>query len=230
VSEDSQKTIEAMASAGMHFGSLRSRRHPSVGSYIFGSKGRVEIVDLEKSLADINKAKVFIKGLASLGQQVLLVGNKNEAKGIIREMAESHNLPYVALRWIGGTLTNFDHIRKRVDRLLELRKQGTRGDLMKYTKRERAKITQEVKDLERYFTGIVNMSRLPGALFVVDPKKEKTSLAEAKALGIPVIALANTDCDVSKIDYPIVGNDKTTASISLVVQSLLNSYKEGVPV
>ena len=225
---DTQK-IQDMLGAGVHFGHNRARRHPSAKPYIFANKNGTDIFDLTKIEEMIMKAETFLAECGKEKKTILFVGVKPEAKAITKEVAIALSMPYVTNRWIGGTLTNFDHIRKRVDRLLELRKQGTRGDLMKYTKRERAKITQEVKDLERYFTGIVNMSRLPGALFVVDPKKEKTSLAEAKALGIPVIVLANTDCDVSKIDYPIVGNDKTTASISLVVQSLLNSYKEGVP-
>jgi len=168
-----------------------------------------------------------LRNLAKGGKPLLLVGNKNEAREVVKDIAEAAGLPYVALRWIGGTLTNSDQIKKRVDRLIELRTQGSKGDLMKYTKRERAKIAHEVKDLERYFTGIIDMKQAPGALLVIDPRKEEIALAEARKLGIPVVALANTDCDISGIAYPVVGNDKTLSSISFVLKVLVQAYKEG---
>ncbi len=224
---DLQKVIETMSVAGLHFGALRSRRHPSTSSYVFGAKGQVEIIDLEKSLAGLEKAKEFLRGLAKQQRPLLIVGNKNEARDTVRQMAEAADIPYVALRWIGGTLTNSEQIKKRVDKLIDLRTQGSRGDLMKYTKRERAKIAHEVKDLERYFTGIINMKSAPGALLVIDPKKEEIAIAEAKKLGIPVVALANTDCDISGIAYPVVGNDKTLSSIAFILKVLIQAYKEG---
>jgi small subunit ribosomal protein S2 len=227
---DLQKVIETMSVAGLHFGALRSRRHPSTSPYVFGAKGQVEIIDLEKSLVGLEKAKEFLRGLPKGGRPLLIVGNKNEARDIVREMSEAADIPYVALRWIGGTLTNSEQIKKRVDKLIELRNQGTRGDLMKYTKRERAKIAHEVKDLERYFTGIINMKSAPGALLVIDPKKEEIAIAEARKLGIPVVALANTDCDISGIAYPVVGNDKTLSSISFILKVLIQAYKEGAVV
>jgi small subunit ribosomal protein S2 len=225
---DTQKVIETMSATGVHFGALRSRRHPSTSPYVFGAKGQVEIIDLEKSLVAMEKAKEFLRTLAKERKPLLIVGNKNEARQAVKDIAESANLPYVALRWIGGTLTNAEQIKKRVDRLVELRNHGTRGDLMKYTKRERAKIAHEVKDLERYFTGIIDMKQAPGALLVIDPKKEEIAIAEARKVNIPVVALANTDCDISGISYPIVGNDKTLSSISFVLRVLVQAYKEGL--
>lgn len=228
MTDDLQKIIEPMSVAGMHFGSFRSRRHPSTSSYIFDSKGQVEIINLEKSLLGLNRAKDFMRSLAEGRRLVLLVGNKNEARTAICDIAESADLPFVNFRWIGGTLTNYEQIKKRVDRLLELREQDFRGELVKFTKQERAKIAKEARDLERYFNGIVGMKQLPAALLIIDPKKEEIAVAEAAIVGIPVIALANTDCDISKIAYPIVGNDKTLSSITFVLRALIGAYKESL--
>lgn len=226
MAEEEQKIIEAMSVAGLHFGALRSRRHPSTSQYVFGMKGQVEMVDLEKTLVGLETAKEFARTLAKAGKQILLVGNKNEAREVTMEVAQSVHLPYVALRWMGGTLTNFDQIKKRVDLLIERRSQGASGDLNKYTKRERGRIAQEVKDLERFFTGLLEMKQLPGALIVIDSKKEEIAVAEAIKMRIPVIALCNTDSDVSAVTYPIVGNDKAVPSIRFVLEALATAYKE----
>lgn len=219
------RNMEEMASAGVHFGAPRSRRHPSTKSGVFGTKNDIEIVDLEKTQVSLEKAREFVAKLRKDGKIILLVGNKSEAREAVRHAATRMNLPYVALRWIGGTLTNFDEIRKRLDRLSDLRTKGASGDLSKYTKKERARISHEVKDLERFFSGISEMKEIPSALFVIDSDKEHTAVTEARKMHIPVISLSGTDCDIGSIEYPIIGNDKAIASIRFIVDIVLSAYK-----
>jgi len=228
MTEDKTKTdglLEAMENSGVHFGAPRSRRHPSTKGFVFGTKNDIEIIDLEKTQVSLEKAKDFVTGLGKEGKILLLVGNKSEAREAIKSVAEKMGLPYVALRWIGGTLTNFDEIRKRLDRLADLKGKAASGDLSKYTKKERAKVAHEVKDLERFFSGITELKQLPSALLVVDSDKENIAVTEAKKINIPVISLSSTDCDISNIDYPVVGNDKSVASIKLLIGEIVNAYR-----
>ncbi len=224
---DNQATIDAMAKQGFHFGALRSKRHPSTKSFVFGSKGKVEMVDLEKSLDALERALVFIRNVSREGKQILFVGSKTEARDEIKHIADSIHQPYVNLRWIGGTLTNSDEIKKRIDRYLDLSDQEVKGELSKYTKKERLLLGREMLDLERLFGGILEMKVMPGALFVVDSKKEFIAVAEARRMHIPVIALAGTDCDIDVVDYPIVGNDKSAPTIAHVLSRVAAAYKEG---
>lgn len=213
-----------MGAAGIHFGSQRARRHPSTASFVFTTKGDIEIVNLEKTIEAIQKAKDFLQTLGKEGKKVLLVGNKSEARDAIIKAATMAKLPYVAERWIGGTLTNFEEIRKRVNRMVELGEKGT-AQSHKYTKRERAKIAHEIKDLERYFRGIVDMTELPKAMLVIDSDKEAIAVTEANKIGIPVISLSSTDCNVNNIKYPIIGNDKSQTSIKYVLDELIKAYR-----
>lgn len=214
-----------MAAAGVHFGAPRSRRHPSTKAGVFGTKGNIEIIDLEKTATSLEKAQEFVAKLRKEGKIILLVGNKSEARDVIKHAATRMSLPYVNLRWIGGTITNFDEIRKRLDKLSDLRSKGASGDLSKYTKKERAKINHEIKDLERFFSGISEMKEIPSALFVIDSDKESTAVTEAHKMRIPVVALSSTDCDINGIEYPIVGNDKAIASIRFIVDAVMSAYK-----
>jgi len=223
VIEDKQ-ILEAMAKAGVHFGVPRSRRHPSTKSFVFGTKNDIEIIDLEKTFESLKKAQEFVTELGRLGKKILMVGNKSEAREIIKVAAERSGQPYVNLRWIGGTLTNFDQIRKRIDRLATLKEEGKTGGLEKYTKRERGHLSHEVKNLERFFSGIVNMVALPDAMIVVDSSKEEIAVVEAHKLHIPVIALCNSDCDIRLVEYPIVGNDKSAPGIKLIIEELMKAY------
>ena len=219
--------IEEMFKAGLQYGSHRARRHPSVRDFVYGVKNNSEIIDLEKTYGLINDAKSFVEELGRSGKQILLVANKNEAKKIIKDAAEKMEMPYVAQRWIGGTLTNFTEIRKRADRLIELKEKEEKGELGIYTKRERTILAREAGDLERIFGGIVDMKSLPAAVFVVDSGKEEIAVAEARKLSIPVVALGSTDCDIRIIDKPIVGNDSAVASIGYVVNQITEAYLEG---
>lgn len=218
--------LETLFSLGAHFGYSKSKRHPSVKDFIFGSKNKIDIIDLEKTVASLDDAIAFVVSLAKEGKQILFVGNKYEARKVVAEASESLDMPYYAERWIGGTLTNFSEIRKRIARLEDLSSKKETGGLDVYTKKERLLIDKELHDLNRRFGGIVSMKRPPAALFVVDSKEEAIAVDEAKQMGIPVIGLCASDCDLSVIDYPIVANDSSMDSIKFVVDKIASAYKQ----
>ncbi len=218
--------IDSMFKAGAHFAFSKTRRHPTITPYIFGVKNKVEIFDLEKTSELLNKAKDFIISLAKENKTILFVGGKSEARNSIKNSALSINMPYVDGRWIGGTLTNFVQIRKRVEKLERLNSEKEKGELSKYTKKERLLIDREIANLERFFSGVVSMKELPKALFIVDPKKEKTAVKEARDMGIPVIALLGSDCNLKDVDYPIIGNDSSQMSINFFTQIISKTYFE----
>ncbi len=219
--------IDSMFNAGAHFAFSRSRRHPTVSPYIFGVKNKVEIFDLEKTESLLGIAKDFIKSMAKEGKVILLVGGKSEARNAVKNGAMSINMPFVDGRWIGGTLTNFGQIRKRVEKMEKLVSEKEKGELSKYTKKERLLIDREIANLERFFSGIVSMKELPKALFVIDSKKEKNAVKEAQDMGIPVIALTGSDCNLKEVTYPIVGNDASQTSIQFFVNEITKAYSEG---
>jgi small subunit ribosomal protein S2 len=220
-------TIEAMFKAGSHFGLGRSRRNATIVPFIFGTKNNTDIFDLEKTALVLEKALAYVKQLGSEGKTILFVGGKKEACMTVKNAAQSLNLPYVDGRWIGGTLTNFPQVKKRIDRFEKLVSDKEKGELAKYTKRERMLIGKEVEKLERMFFGIVSLKKMPDAMFVIDPKREHNAIAEAASMKIPVIALANSDCDISDITYPIVGNDGSKLSIHYFIDEIGKAYKEG---
>jgi small subunit ribosomal protein S2 len=219
--------IEAMFKAGAHFGYSKSRRHPSTASYVFGVKNKTEIIDLEKTSELLNKAIEFVTSLAKDNKKILFIGGKSEAKNAIKNGAMIIDMPYVSGRWIGGTLTNAPEIKKRVARFEDLTSQKEKGELSKYTKKERLLIDRLIVNLEEMFGGVIGMKESPKALFVIDPKKEIIAVTEAKKMGIPVIALLNTDCNIKDIDYPIIANDSSVSSISFFVDSIVKAYKAG---
>jgi small subunit ribosomal protein S2 len=228
--EDTKKVnnarIDEMFKAGAHFGYSKTRRHPSVSQYIFGVKNRVEIIDLEKTEELLEKALTFISTLAKEGKQVLFVGGKNEARGALKIAAESVGMPFVDGRWIGGTLTNFSEIKKRLAKLEDLTKQKEKGELTKYTKKERLMIDREIANLERFFSGISSMKDLPKAMVVIDSKKELIAVAEAQKMNVPVIALCGTDCDISGLTYPIVANDASISSVTFFANEIAKAYNK----
>lgn len=219
--------VDAMFKVGAHYGFIKSRRHPTIKPFIFGVKNRVEIFDLEQSAQQLETAIEFVKSVASSGRQILFMGSKSEARQAIKEAADRIAQPYVASRWIGGTFTNFDVIRKRVEKLLDLTSKKEKNELSKYTKKERLMIDRDITRLNDLFGGITSMNHLPAALFVIDPKKEHIAVAEAIAKRIPVIALAGSDCDVSNITYPIVANDASVDSIAFVADHISAAFAEG---
>ena len=215
--------VKALFEAGAHFGFRRTRRHPTIKGFLFGTKAGSDIFDIEKTAERLDKAKEFATTITKTGKKILFVGGKNEAQKIVREAAEKLDMPFVASRWIGGTLTNFSEIRKRTSRLERLRTDKTKGNLEKYTKKERLMIDREIEDLESMFGGISAVTELPAALFVVDPNHESKAIAEAVMKNIPIIALASSDCDIANVAYPIPANDATQKSIQYIVDQIVSA-------
>jgi|TARA_Y100000310_G_scaffold63585_1_gene59052 small subunit ribosomal protein S2 len=227
--KDKNKQIERMFHAGAHFGYSKSRRHPSVSEFIFGTKNRVEILDLEKTNELLQEAKAFVEKLGQEKKTLLFVGSKNEGRDVIKNTAISLDMPYVSGRWIGGTITNFPQIKKRIERLEELSEQREKGELSKYTKKERLLIDREIEKLETNFLGLLPIKeKLPDALFVVDVKHENIAVTEARKAGIPVVSVSNSDCDMTGVNYPIVANDATLGSIKFFTDEIAEAYREGL--
>lgn len=221
--------IDRMFAVGAHYGYSRSRRHPSVKPYIFGAKNWVEIIDLEKTNDLLADASDFAKKLGMEGKKILFVGSKNEAKAAIEEGADSIDMPYVTGRWIGGTITNFSEIKKRINKMKDLSSKREKGEFdKKYTKKEQLMLDREIENLKTNFFGIKSLTEIPSALFVIDIKAEDIAIREAKQKGLPVIGLLNSDSNLTNIDYPIVANDATRASIKFFVDEIVKAYKEGV--
>ena len=219
--------IEAMFGVGAHYGYSKSRRHPSVKPFIYGAKNKVEIFNLEKTSKSLEEAVQFVQSLGEQNKQILFVSGKEEIRNVIKEAADSIEAPYVAGRWIGGSLTNFSEIRKRVQKLLGLEEKKEKGELTKYTKKERLLIDRDIIDLESKFGGLVGMKELPSALFVVDSKQEILAVTEAGVMNIPVVSLSSSDCNLDTIEHPIPGNDSSISSIKFFVSKMVEAYKEG---
>lgn len=220
-------TVESMFQAGSHYGYSKSRRHPSMTPYIFATKNGVDIINIEKSYELLEKALEAVHKYASTGKSVLFVGTKAEAKQQITETALALNMPYVSERWVGGSLTNFLEIKKRITKLLELRDQKEKGGLEKYTKKERLLIDREMEDMTKNFQGLTGITKTPDVMFVIDPKKEHIAVTEAHKMNIPVIAVMNTDCNLKQVEHGIVANDASVLSISFFLQSVKNAYSKG---
>lgn len=225
MSEDNTLAKE-LFTVGAHFGYSRTRRHPSTAKHIFATKNKVDIIDIEQTTAHLQKAEGFLRSLAGRGKTVIFVGTKPEAKEATRAAAESLDMPFVVSRWVGGILTNFPEIKKRINRLEELRTARSSGDLQKkYTKKEQLLISREITKMEEYFSGLVSLKGLPDALLIVDPKKEINAVREANRLGIPTVAIMSTDCDINEVTYPILANDASRASIEFIVKRLADALR-----
>ena len=220
--------IQALFQVGAHYGFSRSRRHATMKQYVFGTKNKTDILDLTKTAPLLEKALEFVGGLGAHAKRVLIVGGKPEMQDLIRKAAEELSMPYVAGRWLGGTLTNFSEIKKRIKRMVELTGEREAGTLAKkYTKKERLMIDREIARLEERFTGLLSMEKLPDALVVIDTRKEAIPVAEALMLGIPVIGVMNSDCDLSTVKYPVVGNDSSRESVKFFLGQLVEAYRKG---
>jgi small subunit ribosomal protein S2 len=223
-----QTLIDRLFEAGAHFGFSKSRRHPTVVPYLYGSKHGTDIFDLEKTSDLLSNAKAILEEAGRTGKTVLFVGTKDEASRIVREHAEAAGMPYVTNRWIGGMLTNFSEIRKRINRLLELTAQGESGELeRKYTKKERVMIGRELDKLNFNFGGIATIERAPHLMLIVDPRHDEIAVNEANDLKIPTIGVTSSDGNISKVTYPVIANDALQASISLVLGELVEALKKG---
>ncbi|MCK5023489.1 MAG: 30S ribosomal protein S2 [Candidatus Aenigmarchaeota archaeon] len=223
-----EELIDEMFSAGVHYGYSRSKRHPSMKKAIYGVKSNMEIIDLEKTVQALATAEEFVTGLAKEGKKILFVGSKNQIRDVTETQAQRIDMPFVKNRWIGGTLTNFSEIKKRILRLKDLTEKKEKGELSMYTKKERLMIDREIEKLEKNFGGVVSITDVfPAAMFVVDSKSEEIAVNEAVSVGIPVIAITNSDCDISNVTYPIPANDSVRASVEFLTRHIVDAYKKG---
>lgn len=226
---NNKESIDLMYTAGAHYGVPKARRHPTTGAYVFGQKQKIDIFDLEKTDAMLEVAKDFARTLGQKRKTLLFVGGKPESQRYVKAEALRVGAPYSIGRWIGGTLTNFSEIRKRIIRLEKLTADRASGALAKHTKLERLLIDRDIEKLETMYAGLIVLGdKIPDALFIVDSKREMIAVREAKTKNLPVIALANSDCDLSLIDYPIPANDAASKSISYFVSEIATAYEEGL--
>ncbi len=223
-------SIEKLLEAGAHFGHLTRRWNPKMQQFIFSERNGIHIIDLRKTQVLIDIAREVIYDIASKGKIVLFVGTKSQSKATIEEQAKSCSMNFVSERWLGGMLTNFQTIRKSIKRLSAIDKMEVDGTFEKITKKERLMLGRERERLRKFFGGIEDMTRLPGALFVVDIKKEHLAIKEAKILGIPVIAIVDTNADPELVDYPIPANDDSIRTVELVTKILAEAINEGTQI
>ena len=220
-------SMKQLLEAGVHFGHQTRRWNPKMAEYIFTERNGIYIIDLQKTVKKLDEAYNFVRGLAENGENVLFVGTKKQASDSIKEEAVRAGAYYVNARWLGGMLTNFKTIQRRIGRLDQLHKMQEDGTFNLLPKKEVVKLELEIEKLEKYLGGIKEMKKLPGALFIVDPKKEKIAVSEAKKLGIPVVAIVDTNCDPDDADYVIPGNDDAIRAVKLIAGAMADAIIEG---
>lgn len=220
--------VDRLFETGAHFAQVKSRRHPTMKKFVLGTKSKVEIFDLAKTDEQLLAAKQAVAALARDGKTILFVGSKREASAVVREAADRINQPHVTGRWLGGTISNFTEIKKRIDRLADLTAKRESGELAKtHTKLERVFIDREVARLEYRLGGIREMNKRPDAMVIVDTKVEAHATREARRAGIPIIGIISSDCDVKESAFPIIVNDASRATLTLVLGELAAAYEEG---
>ena len=219
--------MKQLLEAGVHFGHQTRRWNPKMAEYIFTERNGIYIIDLQKTVKMIEEAYYFTRDVAAEGGSVLFVGTKKQAQEAIKEEAERTGMYYVNARWLGGMLTNFKTIKKRISRLFQLDKMAEDGTMELLPKKEVIKLNLEKERLEKFLGGIKNMQNLPSAMFVVDPRKEKNAISEAKILGIPVVAIVDTNCDPEEVDYVIPGNDDAIRAVKLITAKMADGIIEG---
>ncbi|MFR1179312.1 MAG: 30S ribosomal protein S2 [Bacilli bacterium] len=220
-------SMKQLLEAGVHFGHQTRRWNPKMAEYIFTERNGIYIIDLQKTVRKLEEAYNFVRDLTEQGKSVLFVGTKKQAQESVKEEAIRCGAYYVNARWLGGMLTNFTTIRRRVNRLKQLREMQENGTFDLLPKKEVIKLNLEIEKLEKFLGGIKDMKDLPGALFIVDPRKEKIAVAEAKKLGIPIIAIVDTNCDPDEVDYVIPGNDDAIRAVKLLAGVMANGVIEG---
>ena len=220
-------SMKQLLEAGVHFGHQTRRWNPKMAEYIFTERNGIYIIDLQKTVKKLDEAYMFVRELSANGENVLFVGTKKQAGDSIKEEAERAGAYHVNARWLGGMLTNFKTIRRRIDRLAQLRKMEEDGTFDRLPKKEVVKLELEIEKLEKFLGGIKEMNKLPGALFIVDPRKERIAVAEAHKLGIPIVAIVDTNCDPDEIDYVIPGNDDAIRAVRLIASAMADAIIEG---
>ena len=219
--------MKQLLEAGVHFGHQTKRWDPKMAEYIYQARNGIHIIDLQKTSKKIDEAYAFMKEVAEEGKDILFVGTKKQAQECVKEAAEKSGMFYVDQRWLGGMLTNFKTIRKRVERLKKLETMQEDGTFDMLPKKEVAELKNEMEKLEKNLGGIKEMTRMPGAMFVVDPKNERIAVLEAKKLNIPIIGLVDTNCNPEDVDYPIPGNDDAIRAVKLITDVMANAIIEG---
>ena len=219
--------MKQLLEAGVHFGHQTRRWNPKMAPYIFTERNGIYIIDLQKTVVKLEEAYNFVKEISMEGKSVLFVGTKKQAMESVKEEAERAGAYYVNARWLGGMLTNFTTIRRRIARLKQLRTMEEDGTFDLLPKKEVIKLNLEIEKLEKFLGGIKEMTEMPGALFIVDPRKEKIAVAEAKKLGIPIVAIVDTNCDPDDVDYIIPGNDDAIRAVKLISGAMANAIIEG---
>lgn len=220
-------SMKQLLEAGVHFGHQTRRWNPKMAEYIFTERNGIYIIDLQKTVKKIEEAYEFIKSVSAEGKDVLFVGTKKQAQESIAEEAARCNMFYVNQRWLGGMLTNFKTIKTRIARLNELENMEQEGTFDLLPKKEVIKLKAEKEKLDKNLSGIKNMTRIPGAIFIVDPRKEKNAILEAKILGIPIVAIVDTNCDPEEVDYVIPGNDDAIRAVKLITGKIADAVIEG---
>ena len=220
-------SMKQLLEAGVHFGHQTRRWNPKMAPYIFTERNGIYIIDLQKTVRKLEDAYMFVRDLSAKGETVLFVGTKKQAQESVKEEAERAGAYYVNARWLGGMMTNFRTIRGRIARLAQLKQMSEDGTFDLLPKKEVIKFNREIEKLEKFLGGIKEMKKLPGALFIVDPRKEKIAVSEAKKLGIPVVAIVDTNCDPDDVDYVIPGNDDAIRAVKLITATMANAIIEG---
>jgi len=220
-------SMKQLLEAGVHFGHQTRRWNPKMAQYIFTERNGIYIIDLQKTVKKLEDAYSFVRSLSAEGKSVLFVGTKKQAQDSVKDEAERAGAYFVNARWLGGMLTNFRTIRRRIERLSQLRNMEADGTFDLLPKKEVIKLNLEIDKLEKFMGGIKEMKQIPGALFIVDPRKERIAVAEAKKLGIPIVAIVDTNCDPDEIDYVIPGNDDAIRAVKLISATMANAIIEG---
>lgn len=228
LNNEKSKDIEEMLKAGVHYGYSRSSMHPNAKDFIFAVRNNIEIFDLEKVSQKLNEVKEFIKNLGKGKKRIIFVGTKTEAMQPIENIAKDLGMPYVNQRWLGGLLTNFKSMKKRMEYFEDLEKKKETGELEKYTKKERMLIEKNFQKLKKYFDSLRSLSGLPDAMVVIDPCEEIIAVAEAKKNSIPVVAIVNSDCNPKSVEHFVPGNDSSSSSIDYFLKAISEAYKEGI--
>ncbi len=216
-----------MLGAGVHFGHQKSRWHPKMAQYLLGVRNGVHVIDLDKTVEALNTCLDYVKTLASKGKVILFVGTKRQAREPIKAAALSCGMPYLTERWIGGLITNFDEFKRRMKKYKSLKEMIATGEIEKYVKKEQVAIKKEVEKMDRYLSGLTGLDRIPDALYIADLRVEKTALAEAERVQVPIVAVCDSNVDPTKVEFPIPANDDAVNSIKMIVGLIAGAINEG---
>lgn len=220
-------SLVEMLEAGVHFGHQKSRWHPKMAQYLLGSRNGVHVIDLDKTVEALNTSLEFVKTLASKGKVILFVGTKRQARGPIKAAAESCGMPFLTERWIGGLVTNFEEFKRRMKKYKSLKEMIATGEIEKYVKKEQVAIKKEVEKMDRYLSGLTGLENIPDAIYIADLRVEKTALAEAERVKVPIVAVCDSNVDPTKVEYPIPANDDAVNSIKMIVGLVAAAINEG---